>query len=206
MIRRHSLVWLRTPPATSDSPDAAKAWQQAGHPFIVCRTRPDEHLSLGFCLPRPPGESGSPTRIAAHANEASIERLCRPPDLRDAASRPAIPATVLQALLNPPAGCTVRLIGSRMWETLTGTRYTSETSDLDLVIDLTSPAAADAACGFLQAINSPVRIDAEISFPSIGEVHWKEWLSGTDPVLVKSLHTVSMCSRADFRSPKIGNR
>jgi phosphoribosyl-dephospho-CoA transferase len=199
VIRRHSLVWLRNPPATPESHEAT-AWHQDGRPFIVCRTRPGEQLSLGFCLPQPPGQSGSPIRIAAHSDVANIERFARPLDLHDEAARRAIPVRMLNQLLAPPDGCSVRLIGSRMWEAITGDRYTSDTSDLDLVIDLSTPAAADPACDFLQSIESPCRLDAEVSFPDVGEVHWKEWQSDADPVLVKSLHAVALVSRADLLS------
>jgi len=196
VIRRHSLVWLRQPPVARDSP--AAAWQQAGRPFMVCRTRPNERLSLGFCLPQPEGKSGSPARIAFRSDGSDIERHSRPPAIHEAAAQGMIPPDILNQLLAAPGNCTVRLIGSRLWETITGTCYTSETSDLDLVIDLETPANADAVCAFLAAIDSPIRLDAELSFPGLGEVHWKEWHSATDPLLVKSVHSVGLVPRSAF--------
>jgi len=85
-----------------------------------------------------------------------------------------------------------------MWEFLTGARYTSADSDLDLVMDLPDACLADPAASFLahaQAI-SPWSLDAELSFPRIGDVHWKEWHSGAETVLVKSLDAVKLFPRA----------
>jgi hypothetical protein len=244
------LVWLRNPPTTSDSMEAV-AWHEAGHPFIVCRKRPGEKLSLGFCLPKPLGQSGSPIRIAAHSDEANVARVDRPPALCSEAAQRAIPRDIftrkqfldrinkmdkiperrvsetllstahaacfhpvnlvnpveapqspnlgLNKLLSPPIGCIVRLIGSRMWEAITGTPYTNASSDLDLVIDLATSDAADPACEFLGSFTSPIRLDAELSFPGRKEVHWKEWKSAADPLLVKSLDAVALVPRAELR-------
>ena len=182
MIRRHSLVWLSEAP---EGPETAAAWQEAGNPFIVCRTRPEETLSLGFCLP---SASGAPARVAARSNLSHIVETSRPPLLGEVAAKLSMP--VPPALLKPLEGATIRLIGSRMWEAITGTRYTTGTSDLDLVVDLSAPGVADEVCSLLAHIDCPVRIDAELSFAGKGEVHWKEW--GRDPLLVKSLHAVGV--------------
>jgi len=177
----------------------AVAWHEAGQPFIVCRKRPGERLSLGFCLPKPLGQSGSPIRIAAHSDEANVIRVDRPPALCSEAAQRAIPPDVLNQLLSPPIGCIVRLIGSRMWEAITKTSYTNASSDLDLVIDLATSDAADPACEFLESFMSPIRLDAELSFPGRKEVHWKEWKSAADPLLVKSLDAVALVPRAELR-------
>lgn len=182
MIRRHSLVWLSEAP---DGPETAAAWQESGNPFIVCRTRIGETLSVGFCLPSP---SGAPIRVAARSSLNQIVETSRPPALSEVAGKLSMP--VPPTLLEPREGITIRLIGSHMWEAITGTRYTTGASDLDLVVDLAAPRAADEVYSLLAHIDCLVRIDAELSFAGKGEVHWREW--GRNPLLVKSLHEVSL--------------
>lgn len=201
MIRRHSLVWLKSPPLSSDSPVLTETWFEAGHPFMVCRTRAQEELSLGFCLPRGQGEAGSPRRLAVSGKISEIQEMSRPPDVAEITTR--------RSSWDPhgkerwghwpqaPEGCSLRLIGSRMWENLTGVRYTSASSDLDLVLDLVDASQLDEGAAYLTQISamSPCNLDAELSIPKQGEVHWKEWISGMDPLLVKSVASVELRSR-----------
>lgn len=99
-----------------------------------------------------------------------------------------------------PSGCVPRMIGSRMWEFLTGTRYTTAQSDLDLVVDLSDAGSANQAGAFLSKLQTicSLRLDAEFSFPGRGEVHWREWLSEADPLLVKSFQEVALRPRQWF--------
>lgn len=87
-----------------------------------------------------------------------------------------------------------------MWESLTGNPYGRPDSDVDLVVDLESRAAADAAVEFLTraASESPVAIDAELSFPDLGEIHWKEWQSASQQLLVKSVEIARLVARAEI--------
>ncbi len=172
---------------------------------MVCRTRANEELSLGFCVPPKGDGPGSPGRLAAHGKLGDIQEIRRPPNVMEISALPvqdleADPARRLPWAGWPtaPEGCTLRLVGSRMWEFLTGVRYTSATSDLDLVIDLVDAHLLGQAATFLSGINalSPWKIDAEISIPHRGEVHWREWLSNAETILVKSLHSVDLQPRA----------
>jgi len=182
VIRRHSLVWLQSG-FSLGFPDA-DAWRDGSNAFIVCRTRPGESLSLGYCVPATDG--AKPPRHAVAASAAQIAKITRPPVWEQAVET---------------LGFTVRLIGSRMWARLTGNPYGRPDSDVDLVVDLDSPTAADAAVEFLTraAAESPVAIDAELSFPDIGEIHWKEWQSTSPQLLVKSVETARLVARADLQ-------
>lgn len=150
---------------------------------MVCRTRPGEALSLGFCRPGCEGEK--PGRFAVAANAAMISRIERPP---------------LWKMDPGKASFTVRLIGSGMWDQLTGERYCRADSDIDLVVDLDSSFAASAAVDFLAEVvtQSTVAIDAELSFPGVGEIHWKEWRSASPQLLIKSLHEARLIARGDL--------
>lgn len=119
------------------------------------------------------------------ANAALIAKIERPP-LWEVAPR--------------TEGFTVRLIGSRMWEKLTDESYCRLDSDIDLVVDLDSSNAVDSAVDFLtEAVaRSAVPIDAELSFPGLGEIHWKEWHSSSPQLLVKSLEAAQLISRTDL--------
>lgn len=182
MIPRHSLVWLRD--GASSLNDEALAWQAKGYPFIVCRTRPDEELSLGFCLP----QQNRPSRLAVAARMADIERHSRPPDISTAMPELLVPGQV---------PCPVRIIGSRMWESITGLSFARTESDIDLVLDLPTASQADAAVEYLLALRAltPLRVDAELSFPERGEVHWEEWQCQSPQVLVKSTTHVALLAR-----------
>lgn len=203
MIRRHSLVWLKSPPLALESLSLTEAWFEAGNPFIVCRTRSREELSLGFCLPRSPGVTGSPDRYAAHGKLADITIISRPPSVSEALRLSASGTTGSQCEIpwagwpQAPEGCALRIIGSSMWELLTGVKYRTETSDIDLVLDVADAGGIDKGAAYLEQLfaQSPGKLDAEISIPNRGEVHAKEWLSLADPVLVKSLASVQLQPR-----------
>ncbi len=191
MIRRHSLVWLKRTPAA----DAAAAWFAAGHPFIVARTRPGEELSLGYCRP-PSGPGHPPSRHALAAALGDLRTTERPPLLGDVTSALGLPAL-------PPVSAEIRLIGSRLWQVLTGEPYGRPGSDLDLVVDLPNGSASDSAVAELTRLQTLLvpRLDAELSFPGHGEVHWQEWRSGVPRVLVKSLQGVALRDRAELLAP-----
>ena len=96
------------------------------------------------------------------------------------------------------AGLDVRVYGSWMWQALTGEPHVHAASDLDVVIDVADLAAADRAAAFLareeQALS--FRIDGELSFPGLGEIQWREMLQDKDEVLLKSIDTLQLVSRA----------
>jgi triphosphoribosyl-dephospho-CoA synthase len=198
-------VWLAAPPVAGAFQQAAEAWHKAGHPFVVCRTRPGEEISLGFCLP-PRTVGGPPQRIAASARHADVRDTSRPPELAEWAIT-HLPAIGAESAALARCG-RVGLIGSRMWEAITGLRYTRPESDLDMVVDVPH-GEVGAVASALQALASaaPVRVDAELSLEGFGEMHWEEWLSQSPEVLVKSLHGVRLVPRTDVPTlPGIARR
>lgn len=198
MLRRHSLVWLADPDDPPDRLEFADAWRQAGNPFVVCRTRPGEELSLGFCLPASHG--GTPLRIGMPCSFSQVVHCSRPPGLAEAAGLDVLSKSNRDLFQTAPEGMEVRVIGSAMWELLTGVRYLRKNSDLDLLIDLKHPGLADIAVNFLAqlAVACPLRLDAELSFPNLGEIHWKEWTSQSRTVLVKSMAEARLIERSEI--------
>jgi len=201
VIRRHSLVWLSRPPVSASWQEVACAWQEAGNPFVACRTRDSEELSLGFCLP-PADNSHPPVRIGVASYEADVTAISRPPDFFESAPRLQI-AVPLTGCLDPLRRFfDVRVLGSRMWQALTGVRYVREESDLDLVLDWRGSGDLEEISSTLTeaSAHSGIRLDAEISVPALGEIHWSEWFSESPSVLVKSCDAVRLLPREQIAS------
>ena len=204
-LRRHTLVWLSQAPEaeTDDDRVRAAAWQMSGHPFIVTRRRDDgRDIGLGFCTTDPAHPELRPRRVAARTDPGRIVRNIRPPGLLEIARCPAAMARAdsFSRLISAAAraGLDVRVYGSWMWQALTGERHVHAASDLDVVIDVADLAAADRAAAFL-AHEEPelaFRIDGELSFPGLGEIQWREILQDKDEVLLKSVDTLQLVSRA----------
>lgn len=186
-LSRHSLVWLAEEPAARL---AAEHWRR-GLPFVLCRRRDGEELSLGFCLP--PGTGGKPSRhaLAVHAHE--IGMVARPPLLGEVMS--VLPAW--KTLLPLPASGHLRVFGSAMWEYLTHETFLRTDSDLDLLWELRAGDNPAGAIEFFERADAllPGRIDGEISFPGGGEVAWREWASSSPKVVLKSMAEVVLVPR-----------
>lgn len=196
-LRRHALVWLSHTPQPDLKQDGSLVdqWHADGNPFVVCRQRSDL-LSLGFCWPAP---GLRPRRIAVQAGHEEIVRVSRPPMLEEvAALRPDAFTRLSNAAAD--AGLDVRVFGSWMWQTLTGGPHVNASSDLDVLIDVASEAGADHAAAFLQreAADCPFTLDGELSFPGLGEVHWREYLSGEPALLFKSIGALRMIRREEM--------
>lgn len=181
---RHSLVWLANGPTIAPFADH---WNR-GLPFVLCRPRDGEEISLGICLPPAPGSK--PSRHALAVQMADVGMLARPPLLREVAARLPLLNPLLPLVTNP------RVIGSGMWEFLTHEKFLTQTSDIDMVWDLgVGENPAHAVEFFHRADAFPMRIDGEISFPGVGEVAWREWASSSKTVLVKSMNDVTIMQR-----------
>jgi len=198
-LRRHALVWLSRAPQPDLPADvsAVDRWHADGYPFVVCRRRGgSDLLSLGFCL----AASGlRPRRIAAQAMPDQIVRAARPPSLGDVATlQPAAFARLSDAATC--AGLDIRVFGSWMWQTLTGGSHVTTESDLDVLIEVADAAGADRAADFLQreAAACSFKLDGELSFPGLGEVHWREYLNGEPSILVKSINAVRLVRREEL--------
>ena len=198
-LRRHALIWLARPPQpdVTGNSSVVDQWHAGGNPFVVCRRRGEiEHLSLGFCLPSP---GQRPRRIAVRARRDQIVRVTLPPSLEEvAAIQPGRFARLSDAAAK--SGLDVRVFGSWMWQTLTGGLHGNASSDLDVLIDVADAAGADQAADFLrrEAAECPFKLDGELSFSGLGEVHWREYLNGEPVILVKSIATVRMVRREEL--------
>ncbi|MEH2491704.1 malonate decarboxylase holo-[acyl-carrier-protein] synthase [Bradyrhizobium sp. AZCC 2230] len=205
-LARHSMVKVSTagwsaamgryPELASES--IVAGWAQAGRPLIVRRpTCSDVAGMIPLGLPLPP--SHGKRRIAVSLAATDIVASAPPPLLADAAAvAPAHWRATIDLLLQllPET----RTFGSLAWQHLTGLRYLSGGSDLDLLWTLSSAEQARTLPSGIAAIarQAPMRLDGEIVGPA-GGVQWRE-LTGTDEdeVLVKGPAGVTSATRAAF--------
>jgi phosphoribosyl-dephospho-CoA transferase len=211
MFARHNLVWLSEQGWNAardtlqhDCRAALDQWQRAGWPAIVRRADigiADRQVCLGVALPPDPTD-GSKTRIPLCAAVTDVIH-----------SRPPLRISAVEAVVPPPwrahlaaldteatsNALPLRVYGSVALQALTGRRYLTHNSDIDLLFYPSSPAQLTAGLRLLESYASFLPLDGEIVFPSGQAVAWKEWRNATREnsrprVLVKGTHAVSLAS------------
>jgi phosphoribosyl-dephospho-CoA transferase len=166
-------------------------WAALGRPVMVRRYQPGDaadRVPVAVSLPREFGQPGFKTQIRRQ------QLLARRAPVALAACVDMAPThwrSTLEALLVVARRMQVMplVFGSLMWERVTGLRYLSDESDLDLLWHvqhfeqalLLSRAIAQCAAV------SPMRVDGEFLLPDGAGVHWREWLDGADEVVVKTM-------------------
>lgn len=203
---RHRLVYLD--PARWDAILAAHPalraipvvvdWVAAGHPMIARRPICDDIaglVPLGLPLPLSLGKQ----RLAVAVPADAIMSDTVPPLLADVVrSAPLVWLPTIYALtaLDPETRC----FGSLAWAHLTGLPYLSESSDLDLVWQVSTEDEATRLVAALLPIEAeaPMRLDGEIVTPTGLAVQWREWASDVAEVLVKAADGNRMIARTDL--------
>ena len=150
------------------------AWQGSDLPLVVARQDgvAPGHVRLG--LPAP----------ATHARRR-VTLAVAPARLRDAGEFP--PAERISSMLEPAQSSAwralaatlpaARVFGSYGWQCLTGLPYVHPRSDIDLLLPVDDPAAADAIAARLDAAATGLpRLDGELVFADGRAVAWREWL------------------------------
>ncbi|MCS6478417.1 malonate decarboxylase holo-[acyl-carrier-protein] synthase [Burkholderia thailandensis] len=129
-------------------------WAARGWPLIVRRRSPcDAGVPLG--LPLPP--SAGKRRVALAAAREQIEAVRAPPALGDVigGAPPAWRPTLARLRALADAHCVdCRVFGSLAWQTLTGLRYLSDESDLDVLLMPSRPPLPSSSC-FSSATSIP---------------------------------------------------
>jgi phosphoribosyl-dephospho-CoA transferase len=214
MFSRHDLVWLSpegwkavVAQAPAADVEAIELWRRKDWPAIVRRsdvgtaesaTATAGTVSLGIAL-QPNGE-GIKRRIAMRAQLAHVTRRIPALPLRDAlCAAPAAWLPALDALNSDLPG--LRVYGSLALQALTGLRYLTESSDIDLLASPLTTAELAAAIELLATHAAGLPLDGEIVFPDGGAVAWKEWRNATRDkarVLVKSIDAVRLADTASL--------
>lgn len=207
-LRRHALVRLSQAPQAGNDTDRALAdgWQAAGRPFVVARRGDDPLLvALGFCTVDSQHPELRPRRVAVRSHPHDVIDVARPPRLEEVARCPAAQAgTAPLARLAAAAECeglVLRIYGSWMWQALTGERHVRETSDVDVLVDVSGSRQADRVAAFLASQEAALglKLDGELSFISLGEVHWREYRQGRAEMLVKSVDALRLVPRSELQ-------
>ena len=218
MFARHDLVWLtgrgwarvRAGLSTEGADEvAARAtlaaldtWRAAGWPAVVRRAEtglaPGE-VAIGFAMPPRPGD-GAKLRLGCWVELADVQRRTRALALVGALD--AVPAAWrerLAALEREAAGAGLGLAvyGSVAQQALTGQRYLTSRSDIDLLLRPSDRAQLMAGLELLARHAASLPLDGEIVFPDGRAVAWKELQAAFDSapgtrVLAKGLERVAL--------------
>lgn len=207
--RRHDLVrvepsaWaamLFERPDLDDVPHLA-GWADAGRPLIVRRFAPGEardRIPLG--LPLPPADGKR--RIGSAVSPSEISPFPAPTLGEARAAAPAAWHPTLDALIALGAGHGIapRPFGGLLWQAVTGLRYLTDASDLDVLWPLSEPVPPNGLLDGIASIaaDAPMRLDGEILFPDGAGIHWRELHEAPDDgeVIAKSLDRLAFRSVA----------
>ncbi|AJY12764.1 malonate decarboxylase holo-[acyl-carrier-protein] synthase [Burkholderia dolosa] len=210
-LRRHTLVTLtaagwraafaRDPALAADS--SARTWAERGWPLVVRRASPDEadagRVPLGMPMPPAAGKRRVALSVAADA----LAAVNPPPAFADVlAAAPDAWRAPLHALEALGARCGVdgRVFGSLAWQALTGERYLSASSDLDIVFPLPDRASLALLLDGVAAIDAraPMRIDGELLRGDGAGVNWRELHARQPEVAVKTAVAVELIAADAF--------
>ncbi|MBB3221950.1 malonate decarboxylase holo-[acyl-carrier-protein] synthase [Pseudoduganella umbonata] len=219
MLARHDLVWLTAqgwrqvragmaPEAEQELITALDAWRGAGWPAVVRRAEADpapEEVAIGFALPPRPGD-GRKVRIGSRVDVAEIVR--HTPALPLAGALGAVPdgwRTALAALSREAAdaGLDLAVYGSVALAAITGQRYVTPASDIDLLLRPLDREQLAAGLALVARHAALLPLDGEVVFPDGRAVAWKElrMVLDTTPgtrVLAKSLERVALAVPDDL--------
>lgn len=208
-LARHRLVrllpsaWAECFAARSElaAEPLLRDWAAHGWPLIVRRPTPGERgVALGLPLPPAAGKR----RIALTVEPDRIERVEWLPQAADVADvAPSAWQPCLRELSALAQRYQVRchVFGSLAWQRLTGLRYLSAGSDLDVL--LTLPVRRESVAPLLAALaaldaRAPMRIDGELVRADGAGVNWRELHEGACEVALKTATDVVLSSPAAF--------
>ena len=201
---RHDWVWLKRgwqrhlrsaldPIATGE----AEAWLAGGRPLVVARRLPDDDagdLRLGLALP-------GRRRVTVHVAGQAIARHAPPPGLRDVLAAAPLGwrdqmewLAAITGALAVPTG----VYGSLAWQYFAqdgGMAYLTAGSDLDLLFHPSHWGAVERLLrelGRYESMFKAPRLDGEIILPDASAVAWREFVSGADKVLTKSMDCIEL--------------
>ena len=208
-LRRHRLVRLTPTGWEAVLAEAATveravlaAWRRDDLPLVVARQDGVAPGRVRLGLPAP----------ATHARRRVTLAVARA-HLRAAGEFPA--ARRIGALLASAQGpawralvddlANARVYGSYGWECLTGLPYVHARSDIDLLLPVDDPHAADAVAARLERASPDLpRLDGELVFADGRAVAWREWRqwrgARVGELLVKRLDGVSLEPAPEFAS------
>lgn len=198
--RRHRLVWLNAQgwagvqaglqaqdTGVTPAPiarDCVATWAERRWPLVVTRQRSAQQWAQGtLCVGLPAPTRWQRLRLGltvAHADIAGFDEFPAAETTARLLGRSTRPHwnRLFQALAQ--AGHQPRVYGSYGWQALTGQNHVRPGSDLDLLLSVASPEAADHAAALLAAqaaLDMGPRLDGELMFANGAALPWREWLA-----------------------------
>lgn len=215
MFARHDLVWLTSrgwervrEAAPIDALDALGLWRDGGWPAVVRRAETAlaaGEVAIGFALPPrrgggPKGVKGGKLRVGCRVDLSDIGRRTRALPLVGALD--AVPAGWREGLATlereaAEAGIGLAVYGSVALEALTGQRYLTPASDIDLLLQPLSRAQLTAGLALLARHAAALPLDGEVVFADGRAVAWKELRAAFESapgtrVLAKGLERIAL--------------
>ncbi len=163
-------------------------WLAAGFPVIVRRPGTTvDGIHCGIPLPI----SGGLRRIPFRIRQEAVQKRLALPRLQDCLEVLPEGRSVSEKLLsiNP------EVFGSLAWQHLTGQEFLHAKSDLDLLIRVRNPVELQELLRALPSIAAPY-CDIEILRWNYRSFSWREWLTSTSSILVKSDHQVFLLPKS----------
>lgn len=207
-LSRHDFVWLdeRLPEMRIEGDvscmEIAHAWFAADRPAVVGRRSSQtssDHVRLGIPLPPSRGK----LRIAVEVPYESIRQSRQPPTLHEVIdSVPQQWQSPLRQLAMEASEHKLQfqVYGSVAWQYLTGENYVTAQSDIDLLWSACS--REDVSKGLeilLRWENSTgLKADGELLFSDGSAIAWRELLTASRKVLVKSRSSVALRPLSDL--------
>ena len=211
LFRRHDLVWLSRAgwqhllegACEPEVLQCMEHWCKGRLPLVIGRQDPRcQDLALGLAAPITWGRRKIALRVARSA-VLYHDSFPQAPDV--ARLLPVALRARWVELITALATGNVepRVHGSYGWQRVTGLRYLVPDSDIDLLLAVSGPEAADAAAGVLDAfLWTGPRVDGELIFPDGSAVAWREWLQwrrgAVHRIMVKRLHGVVLEEGLDW--------
>lgn len=203
---RHDFVWLdeRLPEMRMEGDvsymEIARAWFAADQPAVVGRRlsqTPSGYVRLGIPLPPSRGK----LRIAVEVPCESIRQSCQPPTLDAVIDtvpeqwQSPLRKLAMEALENE---LQFQVYGSVAWQYLTGENYVTAQSDIDLLWRADSLEEVSKGLEMLLRweSSSGLKADGELLFGDGYAIAWRELLTTSREVLVKSRSSVELKPRS----------
>jgi phosphoribosyl-dephospho-CoA transferase len=176
-------------------------WAIHRRPLITRRQGPDDRIGVPVGMPLPP--SAGKRRLAFNIQPSDIEAVGLMPELSTTLKEvPESWRASLNALIDVANECgvRVRVHGSLAWQWITGLKYITPGSDVDVICDMPPP---DQVAPFLRAMTriseeAPMRIDGELIRDDGSGANWRELCGGSRDVVVKTATGVQLCAMEDF--------
>lgn len=216
--QRHGLVWLdpnlEVSPCTASPSHAAavREWIAKGLPLVVAR-QPQQledsgtHIAVGLTLPPPAIRQ----RVSLVVPTAAILRLSGPLALAqayDAVDSGCQELIQRVLVICEEANVMPHVYGSALWQTVSGSAYMTDSSDLDLLFVCHETSNMERLLHFLERCEgAKPRLDGELAAPSGWAAAWREVAAagktgGLGTVLAKSRYQVRLLRLDEFFGQK----